>query len=168
MIPEILKKRWHKAIWSAMGSCGPLAASAARRPVPVVPMLEPRVSGYMRSILIMPIPTSGVRAEVKTELLCTSTVMRAPASMATYPVRHENGAGKSAFSVFLITLAMEPCSMELSSLTISTRHVHRSAREKTRSRVPATVSSRSTRLSNDWPETQEFIVLITITTIIII
>lgn len=41
-------------------------------------------------------PTSGVIAEVKTELLCTMKVIPAPTKMAMYPVTQPNGNGKSA------------------------------------------------------------------------
>ena len=51
-------------------------------PVAVVPMLEPRVRGYILSNDITPTPTSGVIAEVKIELLCTTKVIAAPIRMA--------------------------------------------------------------------------------------
>lgn len=40
-------------------------------------------------------PTSGVMAEVKTELLWTTNVTPAPTNMAMYPVSHPNGEGRS-------------------------------------------------------------------------
>jgi hypothetical protein len=43
------------------------AARAARRLVVVVPIFEPRVKGYTRSIVINPTPTRGVKADVKTD-----------------------------------------------------------------------------------------------------
>ena len=55
--------------------------------VVVVPMLAPRVKGYIRSIVITPIPTNGVRADVKTELDCTRIVIPVPIKMAIYPVK---------------------------------------------------------------------------------
>lgn len=86
-MPEMLKKRWQSAIWILFSSLSPELAMAASRPVAVVPMLEPRVNGYIRSRVMTPTPTSGVRAEVKTELLWTKKVMPAPTRMAAYPVR---------------------------------------------------------------------------------
>lgn len=50
------------------------AANAARIPVSVVPILAPSVSGNILSIDNIPTPTSGVRVEVKTELLCITMV----------------------------------------------------------------------------------------------
>ena len=55
--------------------------------VKVVPMFEPRVRGYMRSMVMAPIPTRGVRVEVNMLDDCTSMVRTAPIKMATYPVR---------------------------------------------------------------------------------
>ena len=69
MMPDMLKKRWHSAICKATGSLSLDAANAARIPVPVVPMLAPRVNGNILSSLIIPIPTRGVNADVNTELL---------------------------------------------------------------------------------------------------
>ena len=43
-------------------------------PVIVVPIFDPNVNGYMRSIVMIPRPTSGVNVDVKIELLCTSIV----------------------------------------------------------------------------------------------
>ncbi|CAG0922127.1 unnamed protein product [Notodromas monacha] len=58
------------------------AARAARTAVDVVPTLEPRHRGYMRSRVTRPMPANGVRAEVKTELDWTRKVMMAPNAMA--------------------------------------------------------------------------------------
>ena len=55
--------------------------------VVVVPMLLPRVRGYILSILITPSPTSGVSVEVKTLLLCRRNVNTTPITMNTYLVR---------------------------------------------------------------------------------
>ena len=85
-----------------MGNLSPEAAIAAKSPVAVVPMLDPRVIGYTLSIRIIPIPTKGVKAEVKTELLWTSMVIPAPTQIAIYPVK-KGSRGKSAFNVFLMT-----------------------------------------------------------------
>ena len=76
--------------------------------VAVVPMFEPNVSGYILSMDTTPIPTSGVIADVKTELDWTRIVIPAPMRMATYPVRNPNGFGKSEFRVLRMTLAIFP------------------------------------------------------------
>lgn len=62
--------------------CILLLAKAASIPVTVVPMLEPRVSGYIRSRVITLRPTSGVSADVNTELDCTRIVRQAPTIIA--------------------------------------------------------------------------------------
>ena len=54
------------------------------KPVAVVPMLDPSVRGYMRSMWMTPTPTSGVKALVKMDELCTNTVIPAPSRIATY------------------------------------------------------------------------------------
>jgi hypothetical protein len=46
------------------------AVKDARMAVMVVPMLAPRVSGYMRSMCTTPTPTRGVNADVKMDELC--------------------------------------------------------------------------------------------------
>ena len=79
----MLKKKWQNAICSVLTRS--LLARAARMPVVVVPMFEPRVRGYILSILITPTPTSGVILEVNTELLCTTIVSPQPTRMARYP-----------------------------------------------------------------------------------
>lgn len=81
-MPEMLKNKWQKAICKANCKAGPLVARAARRPVVVVPILEPSVRGYMRSREMTPMPAKGVRADVKMELLCTRMVMMQPMKMA--------------------------------------------------------------------------------------
>ena len=48
-----------------------------------LPMFDPNVSGYVLSIVITPIPTNGVRVDVKIELLWTRIVMAAPKRIAT-------------------------------------------------------------------------------------
>ncbi len=58
-------------------------ASAANTLVNVVPTLAPRVKGYILSSERTPIPTSGVKAEVKTDDDWSSMVSRAPAAMPT-------------------------------------------------------------------------------------
>lgn len=77
-MPEMLKKRWQKATCSDRGMDSASCASADKIPVIVVPILEPRVRGYIRSSSITPMPTSGVKVEVKIELLCTRMVKPAP------------------------------------------------------------------------------------------
>ena len=66
--PVILKNVWHKAICNERFKLDD-EDNAAKIPVIVVPILLPRVSGKMRSIDTIPIPTRGTRVEVKTELL---------------------------------------------------------------------------------------------------
>ena len=51
-----------------------VAVSAAMIPVMVVPMFDPKVNGYIRSMVTTPRPTSGVRVDVNMELLCTKMV----------------------------------------------------------------------------------------------
>lgn len=70
-------------------------AKAARIEVVVVPMLAPRVIGYILSRPITPTPTKGVRADVKIELDCTRKVNPVPTRIATYPVRYDQRPGKS-------------------------------------------------------------------------
>ena len=82
-MPKMLKKRCESATWRVCWKTSRLDARAARMAVKVVPMLAPSVSGYMRSRCRIPTPTSGVRADVKTELLCTNIVKPAPINMAT-------------------------------------------------------------------------------------
>jgi len=62
-------------------------AKAAKMEVVVVPILAPSVSGYILSIDIIPIPTNGVRAEVKMELDWTRKVRPVPITIAAYPVK---------------------------------------------------------------------------------
>lgn len=45
--------------------------------------------------LFKDLPTRGVIAEVKTELLCTMKVIPAPTMIAMYPVTQPKGKGKS-------------------------------------------------------------------------
>ena len=52
--------------------------------VVVVPMLLPRVRGYILSILITPSPTRGVRVEVNTLLLWRRNVNTTPIPMNKY------------------------------------------------------------------------------------
>lgn len=85
-IPKILKKRWERATCMALARSLPSFGRAAMMPVAVVPRFDPRVSGYMRSSVMTPMPTSGVIAEVKMELLWTMKVQTAPMRMAMYPV----------------------------------------------------------------------------------
>ena len=63
-IPEILKNRWHMETLSEFSKSSPSCASAASTEVNVVPILDPSVSGYILSIVITPIPQSGVNALV--------------------------------------------------------------------------------------------------------
>lgn len=62
-------------------------ASAASIPVVVVPMLEPIDKGYIRSMLTTPMPTKGVKVEVKMELDWSNIVNPIPIKMAMYPVK---------------------------------------------------------------------------------
>jgi hypothetical protein len=59
-------------------------ARAANMAVVVVPMLLPRVRGYILSMLITPSPTRGVRVEVNTLLLCSRKVKITPIIMNKY------------------------------------------------------------------------------------
>ena len=71
----MLKNVWHRAICKEFfSSMAVVAVSAAMIPVMVVPMFEPKVNGYIRSMVTMPRPTSGVRVDVKIELLWTKIV----------------------------------------------------------------------------------------------
>ena len=81
-MPERLKKRCANATASVYLSFSASAASAARTPVTVVPMLAPSTVGYMRSSLMTPTPTSGVSALVVMELDCTRTVRPKPTAIA--------------------------------------------------------------------------------------
>ena len=78
----MLKNKGQRAICNAFSKFDPCDAKAASRPVVVVPIFDPRVSGYILFKLITPIPTSGVKVEVKTELLWTRNVSAAPTIMA--------------------------------------------------------------------------------------
>lgn len=82
MIPEMLKNKWHKAICNEFGMASSLCAKAAKMAVVVVPILAPSVSGYILSMATTPMPTSGVRADVNTELDCTKIVRPVPIRMA--------------------------------------------------------------------------------------
>lgn len=81
-MPVMLKNKWTRDICKVSCRASGEAANAARRAVVVVPMLDPRVSGYTRSIEMTPMPTSGVRVEVKTELDWTIKVIPAPTASA--------------------------------------------------------------------------------------
>lgn len=80
-MPDMLKNRWQKAIWSALSKFDELAR-AANTPVAVVPMLAPRVNGKARSRDTTPTPIRGVRADVKMELDWTNIVNPAPTKIA--------------------------------------------------------------------------------------
>ena len=90
MIPDILKNIWHNAICKDDLNCSGvdelLEASAAKRPVIVVPMFEPIVNGNIRSIETSPKPTNGFNELIKTELLCTKIVKKQPIKIDIYPV----------------------------------------------------------------------------------
>ena len=77
-MPVILKSEWHKAICKEYFKvfAGPLML--AKIPVTVVPMFEPSVNGNTRSIVTKPIPTNGVKVDVKTELDWTIIVKMQP------------------------------------------------------------------------------------------
>ena len=141
-IPLILKNRWHNAIWRLLSSLSPELARAARRPVAVVPMFEPSVSGNILSSLITPRPTRGVMADVKTELLCTMKVMPAPTMMAKTPVNCLKGPGRSEFMVFWMIPAIRPLRQEWRSLTIKTRQVHSMMRDRRSKRPPTALSDK--------------------------
>ena len=83
-IPKILKSRWHTAIWTACCRDSGSLAMAASMEVVVVPMLLPRVRGYIRSRLITPMPTRGVRVEVNTLELCSRKVRIVPTTRNMY------------------------------------------------------------------------------------
>lgn len=147
-IAEMLKKRWQKA------SCRPFLkpcpsfddASAANRPVAVVPMLEPKVSGYMRSSLISPMPTIGVNVDVKMELLWTRIVKPAPTRRDRYPAKvdtqHLSSACTPMLTIFLMMMAIFPCSKEWRSLTITTKQMQRMTKAMISRITPATESDR--------------------------
>lgn len=75
----MLKKVWHNAICNELRSSrAVVAVNAAIIPVIVVPIFDPNVNGYIRSRVIIPRPTSGVKVDVNIELLCTSIVNMQP------------------------------------------------------------------------------------------
>ena len=53
----------------------------------VVPILAPRVRGYILSIVTTPTPTNGVSADVKMLEEFSNMVNIAPINMAAYPVK---------------------------------------------------------------------------------
>lgn len=81
-LPVILNRKWHMEICNAYTIPEESVARAASRLVVQVPIFEPIVRGYIRFKLITPMPTKGVIAEVKTELLCTRNVKIAPTIIA--------------------------------------------------------------------------------------
>ena len=74
----MLKRVWQRAICKAKLRVLGGELSAANIPVIVVPMLDPKIRGKTRSIETRPMPTNGVRVDVKTELLWMITVRAAP------------------------------------------------------------------------------------------
>ena len=60
----------------------PVAASAARSAVTVVPMLAPIVIGNACPSVSSPAPASGTSSDVVIELDCTSAVTKIPTTMA--------------------------------------------------------------------------------------
>jgi len=82
MIPEMLKNKCANATWS---EAFPEVTMEAMIPVRVVPMLAPRVKGYICSKRSTPRPTKGVSVEVVMEDDWTTMVIPAPMIMATYP-----------------------------------------------------------------------------------
>lgn len=102
-------------------SSPPLLAKAEMIPVIVVPMFDPKVNGYIRSMDTTSIPTSGVRSEVKIELLCTKKVQSAPIRIARYPVRQPMKPGKSALTNLFSKWVMLPLRKEFKSLTVTSR-----------------------------------------------
>lgn len=82
-MPDMLKNKWHSETCNDLRTDWRSSdAIAARIAVHVVPIFEPRVSGYILSSVITPTPTRGVSAEVKMLDDCTSIVMRAPIRIA--------------------------------------------------------------------------------------
>lgn len=63
--------------------------------------------------------------------------------MATYPVRYLNNPGKSELMNFFTTLATDPLSSELRSLTIKISATAITKRDITRSNAPMVESDRS-------------------------
>ena len=59
-----------------------MSADAVSTPVMHVPMLAPSTTGYMRSIVMTPMPTRGVRAEVVIEEDWTQMVSPSPTAIA--------------------------------------------------------------------------------------
>lgn len=116
------------------------AAIAASKPVPVVPMFDPKVSGYILSNETTPNPTSGVKAEVNTELDWMIKVTPAPMAMATYPVKKENGLGMSVFNARFSAFAIVPFKMEFRIFTMPIRDMQSSANEIANTISPVLVS----------------------------
>ena len=67
--PIMLKKKWHREIWSELLRLLPGPAKAVIIAVVVVPKLVPSMRGYALSMVTTPIPISGVMVDVNTELL---------------------------------------------------------------------------------------------------
>ena len=130
-------------------------AIAASMLVAVVPMLAPRVRGKTRSMWMTPIPTRGVKVDVKMELLCTKNVTPAPIKMAKYPVKNLAYPGKSALTTFLIMLAMDPCNREWRSFTMRRRHTHNVTRAANKTISPTSVSLRLVSEKRWSPKTWE-------------
>merc|ERR1719495_973786 len=139
-MPVMLKQRWTRAIWIASFSF-PFEAKAARRLVVVVPIFDPKVSGYARSSDTKPAPARGVRVLVKTLLDWTMIVSPAPTTITRYPVTQPKYlTGISLLTpFFMISLTFSP-SKELRILTRPMRQPHNISRETVRSITPAAVS----------------------------
>ena len=68
-IPMMLKNKWNKAPCIVfLNASDPDCVKAANMAVPVVPMLDPKKSGYTFSSSTRPMPTIGVTVEVNMEL----------------------------------------------------------------------------------------------------
>jgi hypothetical protein len=80
IIPKMLKKKCASATCIAVEVS---ATKAARIEVIVVPILAPRVRGYICSTLIRPTPTIGVKTLVVTLELCTAMVIPHPIAIDT-------------------------------------------------------------------------------------
>ena len=150
-IPVMLKKRWQKATCNAAANFPLELAKAASRPVAVVPMFEPRVSGYIRFSEMIPMPTRGVSAEVNIELLCKIKVNSAPIKIVTYPVRKESFPGNLASTVLRTTMASRPFRAQCRSLTMRIRQTHKVRRETTSRMAPTAASDRLLCPNIWWP-----------------
>ena len=77
VIPKILNNRWEKAI--CIATIFPVE-NDARRAVTAVPILAPRVYGYIWFSVKIPAPARGIMRAVLIELLCTNAVIIKPSN----------------------------------------------------------------------------------------